>query len=296
MQCVYLTYSVQVDKCRFSTQTPIESNNAKFTSDLSQLLTKQNPDGNFLFSPVSLEILFAMVMSGTGGNTNQQIWKHIFNGQDSDRFYVYYYVESLIKASRDYTTENSTLKYATILAIEEKFAVKDIFKKRIGHFPNAEFLQENFDLNGYRTARRINDIVAQTTENKITNLISDDSLNDGTAMVLVNALYLKANFKESFTSTYYGQFYDSDDEAYNIEFLDGSFKNLSYHESADLSMIKLPFQEENFSLYVAMQNEYDASIDLGDVVHRTLAKQIAFKVKHVNVSYVQNSFNRLDIN
>uniref|UniRef100_A0A915IDC5 Serpin domain-containing protein n=1 Tax=Romanomermis culicivorax TaxID=13658 RepID=A0A915IDC5_ROMCU len=101
------------------TQTSINNNNAKFTSDLSRLLTKQNPNGNFLFSPVSLEMVFAMVLNGTAKNTNRQIRKYIFHW---DHHYMQSYVESLRKASRDYTTKKATLKYATVLAIDENFA------------------------------------------------------------------------------------------------------------------------------------------------------------------------------
>uniref|UniRef100_A0A915KYC9 Serpin domain-containing protein n=1 Tax=Romanomermis culicivorax TaxID=13658 RepID=A0A915KYC9_ROMCU len=270
----------------FSTPIPNNSNNAKFTSQLSQLLANENLHGNFLFSPVSLEILFFMVQHGAPENTstNQQIWTNIFNCENCNRNLVDRYFDSLFQAPQLYMTEDATLKYATVLAMNERFPVSDQFEaKMLGGLANATLFQENFAKNGDQAAHEINNIVAQTTENKINNLISGESLDDKTAMVLVNALYLKADFKECFTYIYDDKFYDSNNQEYYTKFLDGSFEDLSYHKSVDLSMIKLPFLEENFSLYIAMRNENGASIDLGDVVRQTLAKEIAFKDKYVNV-------------
>uniref|UniRef100_A0A915HPT2 Serpin domain-containing protein n=1 Tax=Romanomermis culicivorax TaxID=13658 RepID=A0A915HPT2_ROMCU len=225
--------------------SPVNNTNAKFTADLWHLLSKENAGENFVFSPVSLELL-------------------------------------LLNASQDYTTEKATLKYATVLAIDKCFPVTERFtsitKKQ---FPDAKFFNAAFSRDGKKTEAYINHVVAETTKNRIKNLIPNGSLGAHTTMVLVNALYLKASFKENFTSTAIADFYDKDNKAHEIEFLEGSFEDLPYYNKDGFSMIMLPYIDEHFNLYVAINSS--GSINMADVIHQTLAQKIDFESKEVDV-------------
>uniref|UniRef100_A0A915I4I7 Serpin domain-containing protein n=1 Tax=Romanomermis culicivorax TaxID=13658 RepID=A0A915I4I7_ROMCU len=110
--------------------------------------------------------------------------EHVFHS-GSDRYFINNYVQSLLNASRDYTTEKATLKYATVLAIDKRFPVTERFtsitKKE---FHDAKFFNAAFSWDGKKAEAYINHVVAETTEDRIKNLIPNGSLGAHTAMVL----------------------------------------------------------------------------------------------------------------
>uniref|UniRef100_A0A915HGN7 Serpin domain-containing protein n=1 Tax=Romanomermis culicivorax TaxID=13658 RepID=A0A915HGN7_ROMCU len=104
---------------------PVEirvKNNAQFAADFSKLLYKQNKEENFVFSPVSLEMLFAM------------LW------EDSDLNCVRLYVSSLRNASQEYNTDETTLKFSSILAMDHRTPITFGFREALQSFPSAEFV------------------------------------------------------------------------------------------------------------------------------------------------------------
>uniref|UniRef100_A0A915HQH8 Serpin domain-containing protein n=1 Tax=Romanomermis culicivorax TaxID=13658 RepID=A0A915HQH8_ROMCU len=140
----------------------------------------------------------------------------------------------------------------------------------------------NFAKDGDKVVNQINNIVAHSTQDRIKNLIPHGSLNGNTAMILVNALYLKARFLEPFSETQNGTFLESRTIFHYVEFLHGQILDLPYHKKGPFSMIELPFHEENLSLYIAMQ-EFGHKIDVGDVICQKFAGEINFEEKFVDV-------------
>uniref|UniRef100_A0A915KIJ4 Serpin domain-containing protein n=1 Tax=Romanomermis culicivorax TaxID=13658 RepID=A0A915KIJ4_ROMCU len=258
-------------------------NNAKFAADMSKRLFRLNNYENFVFSPVSLEILLAMVLEGSDGNTDAQIRKHIFQCEDSDRYCVGNYIFSLSNAWRGFTSDFVHMKFAPVLAVNENFAVKDQFKQRIGLIPSAQFLQVDFAKKRNAVAYEIDEIVARKTAYRVKNSIPPGSLKASTDMVLVNALYLNASFYEPFYEIKEGQFFEPGAALFhNVEFLHGEFHDIFYHERGPFSMIGVPLSEGSISLYVAMQkNNY--RINVADIIRRTLAGEIEFEQKTVDV-------------
>uniref|UniRef100_A0A915JFT4 Serpin domain-containing protein n=1 Tax=Romanomermis culicivorax TaxID=13658 RepID=A0A915JFT4_ROMCU len=259
-------------------------NNVKFAAELSHQISKEHPNGNFVFSPVSLEIVVAAILSGTRGNTNKQIKLYIFNKQDH---ILNNYVESLIKSLETSKTDRTTLKYTTVLALDEMFPVREQFKRRARkYFPSGKVLQMNFDINGAKAAAEINGIVANTTENKIQDLIPSGSLGSHTPMVLVNALYLKADFEKEFTQILGGKFYDSKNQSHDVVFLQDQFENLPYYQNEDVKMIRLPFANKHIHLYIATgtsNNIEETKIDIGNAIRLTFSKDVKFQNRNVDV-------------
>uniref|UniRef100_A0A915JFS9 Serpin domain-containing protein n=1 Tax=Romanomermis culicivorax TaxID=13658 RepID=A0A915JFS9_ROMCU len=148
-------------------------------------------------------------------------------------------------------------------------------------------MQMNFTVDGNKAATNINNIVAKTTENKIQDLIPYGSLNAHTAMVLVNALYLKADFEKEFKQIFGGKFYDSKNQSHDVEFLQDQFENLPFYQNDYVKMIRLPFVDKRIHLYVAtrrnLSSNMEAKIDVSDVIHLAFSKNVKFGDKNVDV-------------
>uniref|UniRef100_A0A915IVM2 Serpin domain-containing protein n=1 Tax=Romanomermis culicivorax TaxID=13658 RepID=A0A915IVM2_ROMCU len=243
-------------------------NNSKFAADFSGVLHTKNFNKNFVFSPVSLEMIFATVLNGAAGNTKKQIQKQIFDCKRSYCPHITEYMRSLLKASQEYESYYTTLKYATVLAINERLAVKEKFlndtKK---NFPHAKFERDDFGSRGDKVVTDINQIVADSTESLIKDFLPHGSLNANTAMVLVNALYFKSFFRESFPETVVGDFTEIGKQGrivHRVKFLQGTFQDIPYYEKDGFSMIGLPFDLVYLKLYVAIQKS-NYRIDIADV-------------------------------
>uniref|UniRef100_A0A915HR37 Serpin domain-containing protein n=1 Tax=Romanomermis culicivorax TaxID=13658 RepID=A0A915HR37_ROMCU len=110
-----------------------------FAADFAKLLHKRNE--NFVFSPISLEMLFAMLWEGADGDTDKQIRKYIFHCEDYNYDCASVYVSSLCNLSMGYTTETATLKFAPVLAMDENIEVKFGFRQAFKSYPSAQYLK-----------------------------------------------------------------------------------------------------------------------------------------------------------
>uniref|UniRef100_A0A915JGS3 Serpin domain-containing protein n=1 Tax=Romanomermis culicivorax TaxID=13658 RepID=A0A915JGS3_ROMCU len=138
---VELDEKVNKEEKMMSVQSQSVQNNVWFAAKLSHQMSKEDPNGNFVFSPVSLEIVVAPILGGTGGNTNRQIKRHIFNKIDRD---IINYIESLKNSLETRKTKGATLKYTMVLAVDDKFPVRKQFKRQTGKmFPSGKLLQGN---------------------------------------------------------------------------------------------------------------------------------------------------------
>uniref|UniRef100_A0A915IE31 Serpin domain-containing protein n=1 Tax=Romanomermis culicivorax TaxID=13658 RepID=A0A915IE31_ROMCU len=101
-----------------------------FTRKMSEKLFDENPDRNFVWSPISLEMALAAVMMGAKGNTFDQLLERVFHAPDR-HYYLTDLVSSLKKTSTMYKSEEATLTYATILALDNFFRVKEHYMKKL---------------------------------------------------------------------------------------------------------------------------------------------------------------------
>uniref|UniRef100_A0A915JFP3 Serpin domain-containing protein n=1 Tax=Romanomermis culicivorax TaxID=13658 RepID=A0A915JFP3_ROMCU len=100
---------------------------------MSEKLFHENPDQNFVWSPISLEMALAAVMMGANGDTFDQLLERVFNAPDR-HYYLTDLVSSLKKTSTMYKSEEATLTYATILALDNFFRVKEHYMKKLKFF------------------------------------------------------------------------------------------------------------------------------------------------------------------
>ncbi|XP_030841192.1 leukocyte elastase inhibitor [Strongylocentrotus purpuratus] len=113
----------------------------------------------------------------------------------------------------------------------------------------------------------INDWVSKQTEDKIKNLIAPGILNDLTRLVLVNAIYFKANWKSTFRAhnTKKDKFkvFDMRKKVFkrkkvpvSLMSLKGRF-DLAVDKTNDCLVLELPYEGHNLSLLIALPTKDD---------------------------------------
>ena len=163
----------------------------KFSKSLYGVI-KRGEEGNILFSPYSVAAVLAMLSEGARGDTLDMM-RRTMNLLKAETLRAGY--KDIIPTLS--TNENFTLDTANTAFVMKEFQVQEEFKTSLQEIYQADMSSVDFADNE-KAARTINDWVKSETREKITDLIPAKSLNALTRLVLVNAVYFKADWETQF--------------------------------------------------------------------------------------------------
>lgn len=160
-------------------------------------------DGNIIISPFSAQTVMTLLYVGADGKTARDLQKGLFLGSATKT-----------QAANEFQTVlqqfqgNNAVQSANAIYVMKGYRIKPHYKSIVTEQFYAAIESVNF-ANNIPSAKMINDFVANKTHDKIQNLISADSLNADTRLVLVNAIYFNGTWKYQFKSTTNSEFYSS---------------------------------------------------------------------------------------
>jgi serpin B len=180
-------------------QTLVAGNNA-FALDIYQTLSLQ--DGNLILSPFSISLALAMTYAGARGATESQMANVLhfelpqgglhpaFNALDQE-------LASRGEAGSD-ESEPLQLNIANAVWAEQTYPFLQEYLDLIASNYGAGIRLADFINQFDKVRKEINDWVYDQTKEKIKDLLPDGALNTDTRMVLVNAIYFKADWLSQF--------------------------------------------------------------------------------------------------
>lgn len=162
-----------------------------FATDLySQMI--EGKSGNVIMSPMSIQTALSLTMFGAGPATKNFMRKAMHYDQLTDED-----VKKNYEALTDAIRSTNGLKIANKVYVATGNSVNPAFNELAAKSFSSEAQTVNF-VEGQATADTINKWVEGQTNNKIQNLISADSLDANTRVVLVNAIYFKGFWQHQF--------------------------------------------------------------------------------------------------
>jgi len=178
----------------------VDDNNA-FALDLYQSLPRGE---NLIYSPFSISLALAMTYGGARGETESQMANTLHFDLPQDRLHPAFNaldltLEETAKAADD-NQEPLQLNIANAVWAEETFSFLPEFLNTIGRNYGAGINLADFVGNHEPARQDINDWVNKETNDRIQDLLPEGSLNPDTRMVLVNAIYFKADWLDQFSS------------------------------------------------------------------------------------------------
>ncbi|KAL7076524.1 hypothetical protein ACQ4LE_004826 [Meloidogyne hapla] len=231
---------------------------ADFAIDLLNNVVYENnkPVESTILSPLSLSMALAMVYVGADGETNKELGKLLSEGLKEEETHKYF--GKLFNNYNDNKPKNYTLELANKVFVKEGFKILEEFKKFINENYGGKFELLDFS-KSVEAAKIINDFVEQTTHDKIKNLISPDSLNQDTRLVLVNAVYFKGKWVKPFNpeSTQKKPFYISEGDNKQVDMMKKT-DYFVYFEDKELQMLKMFYsgssseEEEDEDIYMVV--------------------------------------------
>ena len=168
--------------------------------------------GNTFISPLSIGAALAALVPGARGETAAELMRVLrLEGTAEDTARSMAEVRRILEPRRtveetwddeteDFDTavrETFRLSLATGLLVEEAYPLHTAFCDALTEAFGAEFLSVTF-ADPEETADRVNTWVADKTENRITDLVSPDSLLPEMRLILANAVYFKARWADQF--------------------------------------------------------------------------------------------------
>lgn len=238
-------------------QTLVDGNNA-FALDIYQTLRSQ--DGNLILSPFSISLALAMTYAGARGETESQMAETLhfdlpqgalhpaFNALDQD-------LVSRGEAKSD-EEEPLQLNIANAVWAEQTYPFLQEFLDLIASNYGAGIRLADF-INQYESVRKeINDWVYDQTQEKIKDLLPEGVLNSDTRMVLVNAIYFKADWLIQFdaTDTYDIPFYLLDGTDVTVKMMNqGTFA--PYYQGDGFQAVELPYAGDAAAMDIIVPDE-----------------------------------------
>jgi serpin B len=215
------------------------------------------PKGNLVVSPESVATALAMAGSGAAGDTAEQIARTL-ELKGPARFDTVGNLETKLLAAQAAAAEGKpdapTFEMANGLFAQQGLALKQSFVDGLaGHFGAAP---ESVDFAGdpIGALGTINGWGSEHTHGVIPEMLPE--LPGEAKLVLTNAVYLKAKWKQEFkeSNTFPAPFYRADGEWAQTEFMHQT-KRLLYGAGPGYEAVELPYKASTLSLLVVLPTD-----------------------------------------
>ena len=244
----------------FTNQNSIEFDLTKASFKIFKELALNNLGKSFSFSPASLNLAMAMVYAGAAGSTAKEFNKTFFFNNDLNKFLpgIYHYYSSLLRISEDTSLE---FRIVNKIFIEKTYPLNTSYINNIEKFFYGNFEQVDF-FNEFRQQEKyINKYVSDFTKQRIINLLPEGILNEMTKLVLINALYLKSNWKHSFDESFTRDksFYVDSDKSVQNQFMSQRRQGVKYFADQKFQVLEMEYKTDKFSLLIFLPRESKAT-------------------------------------
>lgn len=141
--------------------------------------------------------------------------------------------------------------------VMENYSIKRTFQNIATNSFKSEAQSLNFAAN-QQAASTINGWVEDHTNNKIKDLISADSLNSDTRMVLVNAIYFKGFWQHQFDKqqTFKAPFFLNEKDSVDVDFMRiKKHFNYGVFDELDATALELPYKDSDITMMIILPNK-----------------------------------------
>ncbi|PKA48072.1 Serpin-ZX [Apostasia shenzhenica] len=212
-----------------------------------QGLTAAADGSNFVFSPVSLRLALSFTAAGARGETLQELLSFLGS---LDLNHLHSAADRLISSvsSSDRHAGGMALSFVNALWVDRIFPINPSFAEVASSIYRATAESVDFVNQAPLAIKKINDWVKENTNGIINNIISNNSINPMTRLVITNALYFKGKWENKFdiSNTNNGDFHLLDRTTIQVPFMT-SREDQFITSCNGFKALRLPYLQENLS-------------------------------------------------
>lgn len=201
-----------------------------FATDLFAGARNDQPGHNVTVSPTSVAFALAMLEPGTVGDAQTQM-RTLLHIDDPVAFHASMNALQQNLQSRvpqdfgpDVDPGEITMHVADAAYLQRGYPFEPTYLQAIGSNYGPVLYEVDFSADPDAVAHAINQFVAEATNDRITDLIGDGVIKPETVLALVNALYMKASWLQTFdaATTTEHPFTDLDGTQISVPLMNGS--------------------------------------------------------------------------
>uniref|UniRef100_G1PJ51 Serpin B12 n=1 Tax=Myotis lucifugus TaxID=59463 RepID=G1PJ51_MYOLU len=251
--------------------------NSKFSFDLFKEISKNDGAKNIFFCPLSLSAALGMVRLGARSDSAHQIDRvlhfdevsqektkapdpclkykeqKVESSKDENELLSCYFGQLLSKLDR--IKSDYTLSIANRLYGEQEFPICPEYLDDVIQFYHTTIESVDFRKDTEKSRQKINFWVESQSQGKIKELFSKNAINNGTVLVLVNAVYFKAKWEKYFEvkNTVDVPFSLSENEKKTVKMMNqkGMFK-MGFIEEVNAQILEMPYIKGKLSMFVLL--------------------------------------------
>ncbi|MBM3153454.1 MAG: serpin family protein [Chloroflexi bacterium] len=247
----------------------VDGNNA-FALDLYQAL--RATDGNLFYSPYSISMALAMTYGGASGNTAAQMAEALHFDLAQEALHPAFNLLdlNLAQGADDPAGDLQPLELKIANAVwaqqEHPFLVEylDLLALNYG----AGIHPADFTTQAELVRKEINRWVSDQTNDRIRDILAPGTLDALTRMVLVNAIYFKADWQSPFDAndTYDAPFHLLDGTETQVEMMSNDGLYIPYADGENYQVVELPYAGGTAVMDIIVPDEgsfdtFDAALD-----------------------------------
>lgn len=248
----------------------VQANN-EFALAIFQQLRSENPGQNMIFSPHSILFALAMTYAGAGGQTADEMRTVLGINQDDLSFHQNWNTLDIWLATRTKEIQANSPDYMLRLTnavwAQQDYPFNSSYLDLLSSYYGSGL--HTIDFSGFPEPSRleINNWVAENTSQKIIELIPEGAIKPLTRMVLVNAIYLNAPWKQAFNSEFTTKqsFFKLDQQVVDVNMMEKTI-NLPYLVTDQVSMVEIPYIGDDLAMVLLMpeSKSYDSFVSALD--------------------------------
>lgn len=238
---------------------------------------------NIFFSPYSIWTCLAMTYEGARSETQTQMQQvlHMPTDQHMRRRSIRDLLITLNAPDASYQ-----LNTANALWAQHDYAFLQEYMDIIAEFYMGRVVNLDFKADTEGSRQTINDWVAQQTRQKIKDLIPPGTLTALTRLVLTNAIYFKATWKEQFEKarTTEQPFFITRKDTVWVPMMTMMNARFPYAETPDVQILELPYSNDSLAMLIVLPR-----------IHETEKLETILDTAHLNEWTSQLGIQKVDV-
>lgn len=254
---------------------------------MQQILTT-NSNQNLVFSPFPIQLCLGLAHLGARDNTADEIAQVI--GYSSN-FNVDHLSEAL-----DSLNEYSTIQVANKVYVKSGYNLKPHYETSVREKLKSEVESIDFT-ESMIAAKKINDWIDTQTNHRLKNVIDSQQLNEAIRMVLINAVYFKANWFRKFYTAEPEKFTNQDGSIASVQMMTNEDHfNVGRIDALSAYVVKLSyfqdFNDTNTAMYVIIPDSVDGLTKIEKNLDKLNFRQIKERMqsKYIDLSMPKFTF------
>ncbi len=256
--------AIKAGELEFEVPDIAKKNNLFGWAMLDQVTSESEEPENLIFSPMSIHTTVFMASLGAKGETLSQMDDVLEIAELREDYApgnIAMGYELLLDDLQPENEANYQLMVANAMWGQKGYPWDETFENELETHFDAPVQEIDFAQSS-KAADKINNWVADKTNDKITDLVSADDLTDDVRLMLVNTVYFKAKWQSTFEKheTSKKDFTVSEDETIEVDMMFQE-EYFDYFETDDLQVVAMPYEGRDVSMVVILPRDDDGLAD-----------------------------------